>query len=51
MHEHGHSPCIVTLVELPHAGGVRMIGNPVEAVLESDDDAGLPYTLAYRRRR
>ena len=50
-----HGPYIVVLVELPHAGGVRMIGNllgdpaqdvaigaPVEAVFEPHDDADAP---------
>lgn len=51
-------PYVVVLVELPHAGGVRMIGNlvgdpeaevvigtPVAAVFEDHDDAEVPYTL------
>jgi uncharacterized OB-fold protein len=51
-------PYVVVLVELPHAGGVRMIGNllgdprqevrigaPVETVFEPHDDAEPPYTL------
>ena len=46
------------LVELPHAGNVRMLGNllgdatqevkigaPVEAMFEPHDDAATPYTL------
>ena len=54
----GHGPYIVVLVELPHAGGIRMLGNllgdpqqvvtigaPVEAVFEAHDDAKVPFTL------
>ncbi len=54
----GHGPYIAVLVELPHAGNVRMLGNllgdpeqpvrigaPVEAVFEPHDDAATPYTL------
>jgi uncharacterized OB-fold protein len=64
MHEDGHFPRIVMLVELPHAGDVRMIGNllgdrhqvarigdPVEAVLEPHADVRLPCALVHRRRR
>jgi uncharacterized OB-fold protein len=48
----------VVLVELPEAGGIRMLGNlvgdprqvvtigaPVEAVFEPHDDAKVPFTL------
>jgi uncharacterized OB-fold protein len=51
-------PYVVVLVELPHAGGVRMIGNligdprqqitigaPVDALFEDHDDVDPPYTL------
>ena len=51
-------PYVVVLVELPHAGGVRLLGNlsgdprdevvvgaPVEAVFEHHDDADPPFTL------
>ncbi len=53
-----HGPYLVVLVELPHAGNVRMIGNllgdphqevvigsKVEAVFEPHDDADPAYTL------
>jgi len=53
-----HGPYIVVLVELPHAGRIRMVGNllgdprqpvtigaPVEAVFEPHDDAAPPFTL------
>jgi uncharacterized OB-fold protein len=56
-------PYVVVLVELPHAGGVRMVGNllgdpmqtveigaDVEAVLEPHDDATPPFTLVQWRR-
>ncbi|HVM52093.1 MAG TPA: OB-fold domain-containing protein [Acidimicrobiales bacterium] len=55
-------PYVVVLVELPHADGVRMVGNllgdatdpvvigaPVEAVFE-DHDGDPPYTLVQWRR-
>ncbi|MCB0994249.1 MAG: OB-fold domain-containing protein [Acidimicrobiales bacterium] len=55
-------PYVVLLVELPHAGGVRMVGNlvgdpeaevvigaPVTAVFEDHDDADVPYTLVQWR--
>ena len=55
----GHGPYIVVLVELPHAGDVRMIGNllgdpqqdvgigaEVEAVFEPHD-AAAPYALVH----
>jgi len=55
-------PYIVVLVELPHADGVRMIGNlvgdprqavrigaPVEAVFEQHADATPPYALVHWR--
>jgi uncharacterized OB-fold protein len=57
-----HGPYVVVLVELPHAGHVRMIGNllgnpqqdvrigaPVEAVFEPHDDAAPPFTLVQWR--
>jgi uncharacterized OB-fold protein len=50
----------VALVELPQAGGVRVIGTllgdpegepaigaPVEAVFEDHDDVEVPYTLVH----
>jgi uncharacterized OB-fold protein len=56
-------PYLVVLVELPDAGGVRMVGNllgdplepvvigaPVVAVFEDHDDAEPPYTLVQWRR-
>ena len=56
----GHPPYLVALVELPHAGDVRMIGNllgdphqevrigdAVEARFEPHDDAKLPYALVH----
>jgi uncharacterized protein len=56
----GHPPYIVALVELPHAGHVRMIGNllgdphqdvrigdPMEAVFEPHDDARPAHTLVH----
>jgi uncharacterized OB-fold protein len=59
----GHPPYVVVLVELPHAGHVRMIGNllgdphqnvrisdPVEAVFEPHEDARTPYTLVHWMR-
>jgi uncharacterized OB-fold protein len=58
----GHGPYVVVLVELPHAGGVRMIGNllgdplraveigaPVEAVFEPHEDVTPPFTLVHWR--
>jgi uncharacterized OB-fold protein len=55
-------PYVIVLVELPHAGGVRMIGNllgdprqavrigaAVEAVFEHHDDGPSPYTLVHWR--
>ena len=57
-----HGPYIVVLVELPDAGGVRMLGNllgdprqavqigaPVEAVFEPHDEAAPPFTLVQWR--
>ena len=57
-----HGPYIAVLVELPHAGHVRMLGNllgdprqpvrigaPVVAVFEAHDDASPPYTLVQWR--
>ena len=53
-------PYVVALVELPHADGVRVVGNlvgdplvdvpigsPVVAVFEDHDDADVPYTLVH----
>ncbi len=58
----GHAPYIVALVELPEAGGVRMVGNllgdpmqevcigaEVEAVFEHHEHAEEPYTLVQWR--
>ena len=55
-----HGPYIVVLVELPEAGGIRMLGNllgdpreqvrigaPVEVVFEPHDDAKVPFTLVH----
>ena len=55
-------PYIVVVVELPHAGKVRMLGNllgdprqevvigaPVEAVFEHHNDAAPPFTLVQWR--
>lgn len=57
-----HGPYIAVVVELPHAGNVRMLGNllgdpqqkveigaPVTAVFEPHDDAKVPYTLVHWR--
>jgi len=57
-----HGPYIVVLVELPHAGNIRMIGNllgdpkqdikigaNVEAVFEHHDASKLPFTLVQWR--
>ena len=57
-----HGPYLVVLVEVPHAGGIRMIGNllgdprqtvqigaAVDAVFEPHDDAEPPYTLVHWR--
>jgi uncharacterized OB-fold protein len=52
----GATPYVVVLVELPHAGSVRMIGNlvgggdpkigaPVRAVFEDHAEGESPYTL------
>ena len=59
----GHGPYLVVLVTLPHAGGVRMVGNllgdpiqaveidtAVEAVFEAHDEATPPFTLVHWRR-
>jgi uncharacterized OB-fold protein len=56
-------PYIVVVVELPHAGGVRMLGNllgnprqeveigaPVEAVFEHHQDSDPPFSLLQWRR-
>jgi uncharacterized OB-fold protein len=58
----GHGPYTIVLVELPHADGVRMVGNllcgptdpvaigaEVEAVFEPHDEADPPYTLVQWR--
>jgi uncharacterized protein len=58
-----HGPYVVVLVELPEAGGVRMVGNllgdpaepvvigtPVEAVFEPHSDATPPFALVQWRR-
>ncbi len=55
-------PYLVVLVELPHAGGIRMVGNllgdplqevvigaDVDAVFEDHDDADPPFTLVQWR--
>ena len=57
-----HGPYIVVLVELPHAGNIRMVGNllgdprqeieigaDVEAVFEHHKDAKMPFTLVQWR--
>jgi uncharacterized OB-fold protein len=57
-----HGPYVVVLVELPPAGGIRMVGNllgdprarveigaPVEAVFEPHDDAEPYFTLVQWR--
>jgi uncharacterized protein len=57
-----HGPYIAALVELPHAGNIRMLGNllgdphqevtigsAVQAVFEPHDDAASPYTLVQWR--
>ena len=59
----GQRPSVIVLVELPHAGGIRMIGNlldapegdipigaPVAAVFEPHDDAAPPFTLVHWRK-
>jgi uncharacterized protein len=59
----GHGPYVVVLVELPQAGGIRMVGNllgdplqdvpigaNVEAVFEPHDEAAPPFTLVHWRR-
>jgi uncharacterized OB-fold protein len=59
----GQPPYVVVLVELPHAGGIRMVGNllgdpmqaiqigaPVEAVFEAHDAATPPFTLVQWRK-
>ncbi len=56
-------PYVVLLVELPHAGGIRMVGNlvgdplqpfeigdEVEAVFEDHDDVDQPFTLVQWRK-
>jgi uncharacterized OB-fold protein len=57
-----HVPYIIVLIELPHAGNIRMVGNllgdphqdvkigaDVEAVFEPHDDAEVPFTLVQWR--
>ena len=59
----GHGPYLAVLVELPHAGLVRMVGNllgdpmqdvvigaEVEGVFEPHPDADPPYALLHWRR-
>ena len=59
----GQRPYVIVLVELPHAGGIRMIGNlldapegdipigaAVAAVFEPHDDAAPPFTLVHWRK-
>jgi uncharacterized protein len=59
----GQRPYVIVLVELPHAGHIRMIGNlldapsgdvpigaHVAAVFEPHDDATPPFTLVHWRR-
>jgi uncharacterized OB-fold protein len=59
-----HGPYIAVLVELPHAGGVRMVGNllgdptqavvigaDVEGVFEHHHDSDPPYSLLQWRLR
>ena len=59
-----NGPYLVVLVELPHAGGIRMLGNllgdprqvvtigaHVEAVFEPHDDAKIPFTLVHWRQK
>lgn len=56
-------PYIIVIIELPHAGGIRMVGNllgdplqeveigaEVEAVFEPHDEAEPPFTLVQWRR-
>ena len=58
----GYGPYIAVLVELPHAGGIRMVGNllgdpkqevkigaPVEAVFEPHEETNPPFTLVQWR--
>jgi uncharacterized OB-fold protein len=55
---HGHGPYLVVVVELPHAGNIRMLGNllgdpmqevvigaSVEGVFEHHEQENPPYTL------
>jgi len=55
-------PYIIVIVELPHAGGIRMLGNllgdplqtvvigtEVDAIFEHHDDAAAPFTLVQWR--
>jgi uncharacterized protein len=59
----GHGPYLVVLIELPHAGGVRMVGNllgdplqaveigaTVEAVFEPHEETTPPFTLVHWRK-
>ena len=58
----GHGPYLIGVVELPHAGNVRMVGNllgdplqtvtfgaGVEAAFEHHEDSNPPYSLAHWR--
>ncbi len=58
----GCGPYLAVMVELPHAGGIRMVGNllgpamqevtigaPVQAVFERHDNADTPYALVQWR--
>ena len=60
----GHCPYLAVLVELPHAGGLRMVGNllgdplqevrigaEVQGVFEHHPEASQPYTLLQWRCR
>ncbi len=60
----GHGPYIAVLVELPHAGGIRMVGNllgdpeqavaigaDVDGVFEHHGESNPPYSLLQWRRR
>jgi uncharacterized OB-fold protein len=57
-----HGPYLLAVVELPHAGGIRMLGNllgdpmqepafdaPVQVIFEHHPDASPPYSLAHWR--
>lgn len=60
----GYGPYIAVLVELPHAGGIRMVGNllgdpkqavaigaDVDGVFEHHGESNPPYSLLQWRRR